>query len=185
MELWNRLKYVLSPQFDIYEQAAKLVRGTVADIGFGTGFGAHLLTANAKSVQGYEVDKCAIRFAERVFPLPKLSFTYGDIQKGINDNGRYDYITMIDVIEHLKYDKQAVKNVKLLLNNHGTLIMSTPNRLSRYRKAVTHVREYAPKEFESLLKTAFVSVELCNYKMEPLASQYENPMVAICRCSGS
>ena len=63
----------------------------------------------------------------------------------------------------------------------GSLILSTPNRLSRYRKAETHVREYAPKEFEGILKTAFVSVSLRTYTLEPLVSGYENPMVAVCR----
>jgi 2-polyprenyl-3-methyl-5-hydroxy-6-metoxy-1,4-benzoquinol methylase len=180
MELWNRLRYVLSPQFDIYEQVSKVVRGNVADIGFGTGFGTHLLTTNSRNVVGYEVDECGIRFAEKVFPIPKLQFKHGDIQKGIDD-GPYDFIIMIDVIEHLKQDKQALLNVKQMLAKSGTVIVTTPNRLSRYRKADTHVREYAPKEFEGLLKTAFVSVSLRTYKLEPLVSGYENPMVAVCR----
>jgi 2-polyprenyl-3-methyl-5-hydroxy-6-metoxy-1,4-benzoquinol methylase len=180
MELWNRLRYILSPQFDLYEQVSKIVRGDVADIGFGTGFGTHLLTVNSQRVVGYEMDECAIGFAEKVFPIPKLQFKYGDIQKGINDD-RYDFVVMIDVIEHIKHDKQALLNAKKMLNKCGTLIVSTPNRLSRYRKADTHVREYAPKEFESVLKTAFVNVVIKTYKMEPLVSQYENPMVAVCR----
>ena len=180
MELWNRLRYVLSPQFDIYEQVSKVVRGNVADIGFGTGFGTHLLTSNAKSVIGYEMDECGIRFAEKVFPIPKLQFKFGDIQKGIDEEG-YDFIIMIDVIEHIKHDKQALLNVKKMLAKGGTLILSTPNRLSRYRKADTHIREYAPKELEGLLKTAFVNVSMRTYTLEPLVSGYENPLVAVCR----
>jgi 2-polyprenyl-3-methyl-5-hydroxy-6-metoxy-1,4-benzoquinol methylase len=180
MELWNRLRYVLSPQFDLYEQVAKVVRGNVADVGFGTGFGAHLLTMNAQAVTGYELDECGIRFAQKVFPIPKLRFKYGDISKGI-DEGPYDFIVMIDIIEHIKHDKQALLNVKRMMAKNGSLILSTPNRLSRYRKADTHVREYAPKEFEGILKTAFVSVSLRTYTLEPLVSGYENPMVAVCR----
>jgi len=180
MELWNRLRYVLSPQFDLYEQVAKVVRGNVIDIGFGTGFGTHLLTNNAKNVVAYETDSCGIGFAEKVFPIPKLQFRYGDIQKGIDDEG-YDFAVMIDVIEHIKHDKQTILNIKKVLTKHGTLIISTPNRLSRYRKADTHIREYAPKEFEALLKMGFTNVNLVTYKLEPLASQYENPLVAICR----
>ena len=60
--LWNRFKYVLSPQFDIYETVAKQVRGKVADVGFGTGFGTHLLINNADEVHGFEVDEGAIQF---------------------------------------------------------------------------------------------------------------------------
>ncbi len=180
MELWNRLRYVLSPQFDLYEQISKVVRGNVADIGFGTGFGTHLLTTNAHNVTGYETDDNGIRFAEKVFPISRLEFKHGDIAKGI-ESSPYDYVVMVDVIEHIKHDKQAVINLKKMLNKNGTLIISTPNRLSRYRKADTHIREYAPKEFECLLKTAFVNVSLRTYKLEPLASQYENPLIAVCR----
>jgi len=183
MLIWNRLKYVLSPQFDIYEQISGIVRGKVADIGFGSGFGMHLLSINASQVIGYETDECGLRFARTVFPIPKLFFQYGDIEKGIDDTG-FDFITMIDIVEHLRHDKQALLNVKKMLTKNGTLIISTPNRLSRYRKSEDHVREYAPKEFETLLKMAFVNVSIRDYKLEPTVSSHENPIVAFCRNEG-
>jgi len=182
MIIWNRLKYVLSPQFDIYAVVAPIVRERVLDIGFGTGFGTHLMTSNAKEVYGVEVDETAIRFAREVFPFKKLHFLYGDITKGVD--GKYDFVVMIDVIEHIKYDKRALENVKKLLAKGGTLILSTPNRLSRYRKSENHTREYAPKELEGILKRYFVSVNMRNYRLEPLASQYENPILAVCRNEG-
>jgi len=177
--IWNRLKYVLSPQFDIYEQVSKVARGNVADIGCGTGFGTHLLTCNAKQVIGYEVDRDALRFAEKVFPLKALSFSYGDLAYGIP--GQFDFVIMIDVIEHLKQDKKALENVKDMLKPNGQLILSTPNRLSRYRKSENHIREYGPKELKGLLKKVFVDVSLRNHLLEPLASQYQNPLLAVCR----
>ena len=177
--LWNRFRYVLSPQFDIYEQVAKLVRGRVADIGAGTGFGTHLFVNNASEVHGFDIDEGAIDFASRVFPYKKLHFGYGDITKGIG--GKYDFVAAIDVLEHIRHDKRALENIKRMMASGGTFIMSTPNRLSRYRKSENHVREYAPKELEGVLKRVFVSVSLKNYRCEPQASQYENPIVAVCR----
>ena len=179
--IWNRLRYVLGPQFDVYEKIAPVVRGRVADIGFGTGFGTHLLTIYAKEVCGYETDEDAIRFAQRVFPFKKLRFEYGDIGKGIKAMAPFDYIVMIDVLEHIKQDKDAMLNVKAMMAKGGTFICSTPNRLSRYRKSDNHYREYAPKELEGVLKRVFVSVSLRDYKLEPLVSQYENPLIAVCR----
>lgn len=180
MHIWNRLKYVLSPQFDIYDQVCRVVRGNVADIGCGTGFGTHLLSVHSASVTGYETDKDALRFAEKVFPLKNLRFAYGNVEKG-DIEGIYDFVVMIDVLEHLKYDKRALIHVKGMLGPGGQLIMSTPNRLSRYRKSVDHYREYGPKELEGLLKKVFISVSLRNHKLEPLASQYQNPLLAVCR----
>lgn len=177
--LWNRFKYVLSPQFDIYQVLANVVRDKVADIGFGTGFGTHLFNVSAKEVYGYEIDEDAIKFAKAVFPFKNLHFEHGNIVYGID--GAFNYVTMIDVIEHIKKDKQALENVKKMLIKGGTFILSTPNRLSRYRKAENHVREYAPRELEGILKRVFVNVSLRNYKLEPLASEYANPILAVCR----
>jgi 2-polyprenyl-3-methyl-5-hydroxy-6-metoxy-1,4-benzoquinol methylase len=178
--IWNRFKYVLSPQFDIYDVIKKVVRNKVADIGFGTGFGTHLLNVNAKEVYGFEVDENAIQFAKAVFPFKNLHFEYGDIVKGIAGQP-FNYIVMIDVLEHIKEEKVALDNAKAMMAKDGTLILSTPNRLSRYRKGESHVREYAPKELEGILKRHFVSVSIRNYRLEPLASQYENPLIAVCR----
>jgi 2-polyprenyl-3-methyl-5-hydroxy-6-metoxy-1,4-benzoquinol methylase len=181
MIIWNRLKYVLSPQFDIYEKVGGIVRGRVADIGFGTGFGTHLLTVNAKEVYAYEIDEYAIRFAQAVFPIPRIHFLFGDIQKGIEIKEQFDFVTMIDVIEHLGQVKQALANMKAILASGGNLIVSTPNRLSRYRKSENHITEYGPKDLETILKQTFANVSLRNHALEPLASKYENPLLAFCR----
>lgn len=178
--IWNRFKYVLSPQFDIYDVIKKVVRNKVADIGFGTGFGTHLLNVNAKEVYGFEIDENAIQFAKAVFPFKNLHYEYGDIVKGIAGQ-EFNYVVMIDVIEHIHDEKKALDNIKKMMAKDGTLILSTPNRLSRYRKGESHIREYAPKELEGILKRHFVSVSLRNYRLEPLAGQYENPLLAVCR----
>ena len=178
--LWNRFKYVLSPQFDIYSEISKVVRDKVADIGFGTGFGTHLLNVKAKEVYGYEIDDDAIKFARAIFPFKNLYFEHGDITNGISGTS-FDYIVMVDVLEHIKQEMVALRNVKKMLKNGGTFIMSTPNRLSRYRKAETHYREYAPKELEGKLKRVFINVSLRDYKLGSLTSSTENPIIAICR----
>ena len=177
-EIWNRLQYLLSPQFDIYENVARVVRGKVADIGSGTGFGTHILTRKAAHVDGYEIDETALRFSQRVFDNSKIMFHYGDITKGLE--GDYDFVTMIDVIEHIEKDRTALKNCKALLKNKGAFIISTPNRLSRYRKASTHVREYSPGELNTLLKRVFLHVDIRGYNLEASLSRYSNPIVAVC-----
>ena len=106
--LWNRFKYVLSPQFDIYNTISNVVRDRVADIGFGTGFGTHLFNVRAREVYGYEIDEDAIKFAQAIFPYKNLYFEHGDIVKGISGS-YFDYVTMIDVIEHIKYEHKALE----------------------------------------------------------------------------
>jgi 2-polyprenyl-3-methyl-5-hydroxy-6-metoxy-1,4-benzoquinol methylase len=181
-DLWSRLRYVLSPQFDIYEQAAKIVHGKVADIGSGTGFGTHLLTRNASQVDGYDVDEAAYNFAKRSFSNGHIEFYNESITGTIVGNfiGGYDFITMIDVIEHIQEDKLAVQNVRRILKDGGAFICSTPNRLSRYRKSDYHIREYSPDNLRGLLEGVFKSVTLMDYQLKPLESDYENPMIGMC-----
>jgi len=181
-ELWNRLQYVLSPQFDIYEQLSYVVRGIVADIGCGTGFGTQLLTRSADKVVGYEVDPNARNFAHRAFSNEDIHFYVADIVDGIGvSEGFYDFVTMVDVIEHIEADTKALVNCAKLLKDTGTFFCSTPNTKSRYRKSENHVREYSPDELTYCLSSVFSDVQIVNYKLNPMESTYENPIVARCQ----
>lgn len=180
-DLWSRLRYVLSPQFDIYEKVAEIVSGNVLDIGCGTGFGTHLLTRQADNVLGVDVDESAVNFARKAFSNHKIKFHSLDISASFaHESNPYDFITMIDVIEHIRNDREVVHNCTKLLKSGGKLICSTPNRLSRYRKSEYHVREYSPKELEGLLLYQFPYVDIVDHKLEPIKSEYENPIIAIC-----
>jgi len=176
--LGNRVRFLLSPQFDAYEHIAKLVHGDVADIGFGTGFGMHLYAEGANKVDGYEIDKECIDFARRAFPSDVLKFHYGNILEGLKEN--YDVITMVDVIEHIPQDSLAIQNAYSALRDDGCLIVTTPNRLSRYRKSDNHIREYSPDGIMDLLNKQFTKVTLCDIELQPLTSKYYNPIIAIC-----
>lgn len=177
-EIWNRLQYVLSPQFDIYEQASKIVNGRVADIGCGTGFGTNILARNAIHVDGYDFDPHARNFASRVFSNRKLHFWQGDIADPDWSCPKiYDYVLMIDVIEHIVQDVRAITNCKKMLKSGGTFILSTPNTLSRYRKSDNHIKEYKPSEIKGLLDNIFKEVEIVDYMFKPATSIYMNPIV--------
>ena len=88
---------------------------------------------------------------------------------------------LIMLSSQIAFAQEALENVKDMIKPNGQLILSTPNRLSRYRKSENHVREYGPKELKGLLKKVFVDVSLRNHLLEPLASQYQNPLLAVCR----
>ena len=178
--IWNRLQYMLSPQFDIYEHVSKVVSGKVLDVGCGSGFGTHLFTRQAEMVRGIDLDESAINFAKRAFSNGSIDFSYTDIRENVSHE-TFDFITMIDVIEHIKDDLTAVKFVSRLLGVGGKFICSTPNRLSRYRKADHHVREYSPDELKQLLCQVFNSVGIVDYQLQPMESEYLNPMIAICQ----
>jgi len=175
--LWNRLKYILSPQFDIYNKIKDLISGDVADIGSGSGFGTYLLSINAEAVVGFDSDESAIKFSKSVFAFKNVNFVFGDIVVGIG--GKYDFVTMIDVIEHIEDDLKALQNVRNMLKENGILILSTPNKHSRYRKSDFHIREYSPKTLFNFLKSIFPYVYLKNYDLKE-HTKYDNPIIAFC-----
>lgn len=176
--LSNRLKYVLSPQADIYKQVSEIVSGWVSDVGCGLGFGSNLLLNKAKFVCGYDIDSNYLEFAKWCFPKVKF------LKHNISEKPLpyvYDYITMIDVIEHIENDISTIKNAADSLKNNGSLIVSTPNKNSRYRKSDNHIREYTPDELQKLLATKFNNIKLMSYNWIPINSGYENPIIAWCR----
>jgi 2-polyprenyl-3-methyl-5-hydroxy-6-metoxy-1,4-benzoquinol methylase len=175
--LHNRIKYVLSPQFDIYKmisEVASFMGGKVADVGCGLGFGCHLFD----NVDGYDIDSDNVGAASQMFP--KIRFKIHDITKRPLPE-EYDVITAIDVIEHIIKDKRFIKYVYNSLKSHGTFICSTPNRLCRYRKSANHIREYSPEELKKVLSRYFVNTDICTYGWKELQTGYENPLIAICR----
>ena len=178
--LWGRLTYMLSPQFDIYEQVSKVIYGKVADIGSGTGFGTHLLVRNSDHVTGYEVDAAAMKFATRAFSNGKIKFISANICGAMPKN-EYEFVTMIDVIEHIEEDHIAVYNCSNMLVYGGTFICSTPNRLSRYRKSDYHAREYSPDELKNLLELVFETVKIVDHQLNPIETEYSNPIIGICQ----
>jgi len=182
-ELWNRLQYMLSPQFDIYEKVSNVVNGEVLDVGCGTGFGANILTRWSSHVNGIDVDGHAVKFATRCFGNGKINFSMRSIEEQVHIGKKFDWVTMIDVLEHIHYDSGAIREVKKLLKDTGTLIISTPNRLSRYRKSENHVREYSPDELRDLLSKEFKIVDMLDFQLLPLENDFTNPIIGMCSCS--
>lgn len=176
--LTNRLKYVLSPQADIYKQVSEITSGWIADVGCGLGFGSNLLLRNAKLVCGYDNNIEYLNFAKWCFS--NIKFLNHDISEKPLPYV-YDYIVCIDVIEHIKQDESTIKNIFQSLKESGTLILSTPNKLSRYRKSENHIKEYSPDELKVLLQNQFKNVRLMSYGWTNIESNYENPIIAICK----
>jgi len=176
--LTNRLKYVLSPQADIYKQMSEVTSGWIADVGAGLGFGSNLLVKNSKLVCGYDVSDEYLKFSKWCFPGVRF-LKHNIVEAPLPFI--YDYVLMIDVIEHIEQDELAVKNASLSLKESGSLIISTPNRLSRYRKSDNHIREYTPKELKDLLQSQFKNVRLTSYGWSAIKTNYENPIIAICK----
>lgn len=180
--LWRRLAYQLSPQLTIYRNLAPLVKDSVVlEVGFCTGFGTLQYAWNAVAVRGIETDELAVNFAQENMPIANVTWDYGDI--ATYEEGRYDAIVMLEVLEHIPDWKSALEGCERLLTPNGKLIVSTPNANGSFIKNELHGGEWTAREFHDKLSTYFNSVTLYDFTLtnEQGLDTIYTPMVAICR----
>ena len=70
--LFRRLRYMLSPQLDLYRSIGQEYLGDVLEVGFGTGFGTLQLAHNANKVLAIEIDQAAVEFAKAAAIRPQI-----------------------------------------------------------------------------------------------------------------
>lgn len=67
----------------------------------------------------------------------------------------YDTIILMDVLEHIQHDKQAIRNLKSALRYGGKMIISVPLHQNIYGEhdiAADHYRRYSTKQIKALLE---------------------------------
>ena len=86
---------------------------------------------------------------------------YDDMVKSNLEDGRFDVVTAVEVLEHVREDEKFVENVYKKLRDDGVFIMTTPNGdFITEMTSPDHVRHYRKVELEQLLNSRFDSVEV-------------------------
>lgn len=195
--IWRRLKYMLTPQWDLYRNIAKKITDAnvhvnavsdsvrVLDVGCGNGFGTQMLWRQDRHVFGLDSDKHAIRFARESFP--HVTFTEADVTNEEDDRRRHDAIqvvTCIEVIEHwpkqktLAFLRWVMRELKPQL-----FFCSTINYDAEYRKSDEHVHGYNARQFRELFNLCWTGcVTLTDYTLEESIDDgsTRTPLVATC-----
>ena len=142
-----------------YKEAAKIISGTVLEIGSGEGYGIVELAPIADrfiAVDKYEPyiigelkkDNDITFIKAEVPPLHKI------------ENEMFDFVVTFQVIEHIKNDKLFLNEIKRVLKPGGKLIMTTPNILMSLTRSPWHIREYTPAQMRDVVKSVFTNIEL-------------------------
>ena len=146
--------YVFQRSILAYHYAAGLVSGDVLEIGTGMGYGIEIIAPSATSYT--TIDKsCAYdaslpdntRFQQ--MEVPPISFP----------DESFDYVISFQVIEHIKRDKDFIKEVSRVLRKGGKFIVSTPNAPMSLTRNPWHIREYTEQQLRDLLASDFSSIE--------------------------
>ncbi len=146
--------YVFQRSILAYYEAAKRVKGRVLEIGTGMGYGIEVIAPEVEHFttidksRAYEATLPAnVEF--RQMEVPPLSF----------EDEQFDNVISFQVIEHIKRDRDFVREVSRVLRKGGSFIVSTPNAPMSLTRNPWHVREYRAEELKSLLLEHFAEVE--------------------------
>lgn len=163
-----------------YRFATRYVRNKrVLDIACGTGYGsAQMRDAGAASVLGVDLSTEAVAEAIRVYGP---DYRVGSILD-FDESRPFDVIVSFETIEHIDDYMGALRNLRRLLAEGGTLILSTPNRpvnspqlgsLDDKPSNRFHVREFTTGEIEEATREAgFGAARLFGQKLRwPISSR--------------
>lgn len=149
--------------FLIYERKMKIIVKIIEEF-YGRkildcGCGEGILVEEFKS-KGYDIEGIDKNYESEFVKA-------GDITNMEYPDNQFDVVLLLDVLEHLPYNEQysALKEIKRVLKNQGTLILSIPNianmsarlkllilgELSRTDKDYNHLGERTFKEIKRIL----------------------------------
>ncbi|KUH92572.1 class I SAM-dependent methyltransferase [Mycobacterium sp. IS-1556] len=147
----------------VYERLAeRCAQREVLEAGCGEGYGADLIADVARRVIGLDYDESAVAHVRARYP--RVDMRQGNLAELPLADGSVDVVVNFQVIEHLWDQGQFVRECLRVLRPGGTLLISTPNRITFSPGRDTpinpfHTRELNAAELTELLTTAGFSVE--------------------------
>lgn len=138
-----------------YHAAAERIAGDVLEIGTGAGYGIEV------------VAPCARRFvtldkhvpAAGVVRQPNVEFRQAVVPPLPVADGSFDCVISFQVIEHIRRDREFVREIHRVLRPGGRVILTTPNAPMSLTRNPWHVREYTADELRLLLGEFFPRIE--------------------------
>jgi SAM-dependent methyltransferase len=151
----------------MFDEIKQYVSGDTLEVGSGKGtFSKRLLTLNSlNSLVLSDISKEYISDLNSKFSSSSKTILL-DIgkEKDLKNlvKGSFDTIVCLNVLEHVKGDLEALKNLYLLLRKNGKLIILVPSYNWLYNsldKSVLHYRRYNKKYLFNLIKNTNFKIE--------------------------
>lgn len=149
---------------NLYALILKRVSGDkVLDVGCGAGHLINLMLQKGIEASGIELDRKLINLSKKNygenFPVENIRAENLSLVKE-----RFNTITIIDVLEHLKDDVLVLKRIRNKLSKNGRVIIvvpAYPYLLGKRDIAIGHFRRYSKKELQTKLqKNGFLIKEI-------------------------
>ncbi|MFF0494165.1 class I SAM-dependent methyltransferase [Nocardia sp. NPDC004068] len=135
----------------------------VLEAGSGEGYGANMIAGVAARVIGVDYDTGAVEHVRAAYP--RVEMIQGNLADLPVEDGTIDVVVNFQVIEHLWDQAGFLRECLRVLRPGGTLLISTPNRITFSPGRDTplnpfHTRELNAAELSELLVAAGFRVEL-------------------------
>lgn len=139
----------------------------VLDIGCGNGFLTYDVAEKARSVMAMDLNEKNIEFAKRKFNKENIEYICGDVTK-FDFKGRWDVITLSNVLEHIEDRHSFLLKIKGLANkflvrvpvlNRDWLTYYKRELGVEYRLDLTHKIEYTMESLQQELEKAGMRIE--------------------------
>jgi SAM-dependent methyltransferase len=130
------------------------------------------------TVECIEADAATVEFARERLGANIRQGSFPDVAI----EGRFDVITMLDVLEHIRDDLAALRAARRLLREPGLLLVTVPalpQLWSDHDVALHHQRRYLKRGLGVILEKAGFRVERCSYYTSLLL-----PFLALQRLAG-
>lgn len=168
--------YVLQRSISAYLQAAKLIAGKVLEIGTGSGYGIDYLSSNATEFITLDKFKTNIDLSR----YKNVKFLQCVVPPIPFDDNSFDYVVSFQVIEHIRNDREFVKEVHRVLKVGGKFIVTTPNILTTLTRNPWHIREYTKDDLKNRLSEFFTKINMQGiYGNEKVMNYYNHNKAAV------
>ena len=135
---------------------------SVLEVGCGEGYGTALLARHARSVLGVDYDAMTVAHATRTYPQAR--FLRANLAALPVRTGGVDVLATLQVIEHVWDHREYLGECRRVLRPGGTLVLTTPNRLT-FSPGLDapvnpfHTWEFTADELTSLLRSCGFAVD--------------------------
>jgi SAM-dependent methyltransferase len=149
---------------DLIARKIRLADGArILEVGCGTGHNLEMLQRFGRA-DGIEIDPAAREMAEQrlgrpigTAPLPELT--------GVED-GAYDLVALLDVLEHVEEDQAALASIARKLKAGGRILITVPAHpwmWSAHDEVNHHKRRYTRKTLRGAIEAAGLRVEMLSW----------------------
>ncbi len=161
----------ITEHYQRYNAALPLIKDkTVLDIASGSGYGTFLLSSEARTAYGVEINQDAVDYSRVQYVRSNLKYLQGSVDSIPLEDRSVDVVVSFETIEHVSAELQVrmMEEIRRVLKDDGILFISSPDK--RYYSDERgfdnpyHIHELYASEFKALLNRYFRHVRFAGQR---------------------